>query len=103
MKFIRNVIVVALALSLSACATKWVKAGSTEQDLLTDQAYCEQDADSAFAMRGRLEALANALDKRGYFERCMIAHGWRDKDGQIASVQPSTRNDPPLSLPGYSR
>ncbi len=101
----RSLAVVALAIALSACATKWVKPGAGEQDLLADQSSCEQDAEAAFANGGGpLQNLSSKLDKRGYFDRCMIAHGWRDDEGRMATVQatPATRSDP-LYLPGYSR
>jgi hypothetical protein len=104
MKIARRIAVVALALALSACATKWVKPGSSEQDLLTDQSECEADAEAAFATQGRLQNIAASVDKRGFFERCMIAHGWRDKDGKIASARaPFASRTQPLYLPGYSR
>jgi hypothetical protein len=106
MAITRSIAVVAVALALSACATKWVKPGAGEQDLLADQTSCEQDAEAAFANDGsRLKALTTKLDKKGAFERCMIARGWRDKDGKIASVQatPAARSTQPLYLPGYSR
>ena len=102
----RSILVVALAIALSACATKWVKPGAGEQDLLADQSSCEQDAEAAFANGGsRLQALNTKLDKKGAFERCMIGRGWRDKDGRITSVQatPAARSSQPLYLPGYSR
>ena len=105
MAITRSIAVVALALALSACATKWVKPGAGEQDLLADQSSCEQDAEAAFANDGgRLKALTTKIDKKGAFERCMIGRGWRDKDGRITSVQaaPATRSQP-LYLPGYSR
>ena len=101
----RSVATIALALALSACATKWVKPGASEQDLLADRANCERDAEAAFAnVDGRLERLSSKIDKQGFFDRCMIAQGWRDRDGKITSVQatPATRSDP-LYLPGYSR
>ena len=81
MRFIQRVAVVALALATSACATQWEKPGSTRQDLTTDQAVCENAAENEFSKRdeGRLQGWATALDKRGYFERCMIAHGWGTK------------------------
>lgn len=100
-----RVAVAALTLALSACATGWVKPGSSEQDLVTDKASCEQEADAAFATGGRLQAVTSAVDKRGAFDRCMIARGWRDKEGRIASTAPrsATPASGPLYLPGYSR
>jgi hypothetical protein len=81
MRFIQTITVGALALSLSACATKWEKPGTTQQDLATDQAVCESATENEYANRneGRLQSLTTSLDKRGYFERCMIAHGWGTK------------------------
>jgi hypothetical protein len=78
MRFIQTVVLGALALSLSACATKWEKPGTTQQDLATDRASCESAAENEYANRdeGRLQRLATSLDKRGFYERCMIAHGW---------------------------
>jgi hypothetical protein len=81
MRFIQRVAVVALALAISACATQWEKPGTTAQDLASDQAFCENAAENAFAKmdEGRLQGWASALDKRGAFERCMIARGWGTK------------------------
>ena len=81
MRFIRRVAVVALALALSACATEWERPGSTQQDLATDQAFCENATETEFSNRdeGRLQGWSTSLDKRGYFERCMIARGWGTK------------------------
>lgn len=78
MRFIHRISVVALALALPACATKWERAGATQQDLAADQAFCENAAENEFAgmEQGRLQGWASSLDKRGAFERCMIAHGW---------------------------
>ena len=77
MRFIQRAAVVALALATSACAAQWERPGSTQQDLATDQAFCENAAENAFYMdEGRLQGWASALDKRGAFERCMIARGW---------------------------
>ena len=105
MAITRSVAVVVLALALSACATGWVKPGASEQDLAADQAVCEQEADAEFAMGSRFKQWSVAIDKQGAYDRCMIAHGWRDKNGRIASTEPrtATRTDPPLYLPGYSR
>ena len=106
MAITRRIAVVALALALSACATKWVKPGAGEQDLLADQSYCEREAEAAFAnVNGRLERLASNLDRRGAYDRCMIAQGWRDREGRVASVQtpPASARSEPLYLPGYSR
>ena len=81
MRFIQRVGAVALALATSACAKQWEKPGSTVQDLTTDQAVCENAAENEFSNRdeGRLQGWATSFDKRGYFERCMIAHGWGTK------------------------
>jgi hypothetical protein len=78
MRFIQRAAVVALALATSACATQWERPSSTQQDLATDQAFCEITAENAFANmdEARLHGWASALDKRGAFERCMIARGW---------------------------
>jgi hypothetical protein len=78
MRFVQTVTVAALALALCACATKWEKPGSTQQDLAADQAFCENAAENEYANRdeGRLQSWATSLDKRGFYERCMIAHGW---------------------------
>ena len=105
MTITRNLAVVALAFALSACAMGWVKPGASEQDLAADQATCEREADAEFAMGSRLKQLTVAVDKRGAYDRCMIAHGWRDKNGRVASTESrtATRNEPPLYLPGYSR
>ena len=105
MAITRTIAVVGLTLALSACATKWVKPGASEQDLLADQSYCESDAEAAFARGGPLQNLSSKIDKKGAFERCMIGRGWRDKEGRITSVQaaPAARTSQPLYLPGYSR
>ena len=81
MRFIQRIAVVALALASSACATQWERPGSTAQDLAADQAFCENAAENAFAKmdEGRLQGWASALDKRGAFERCMMARGWGTK------------------------
>lgn len=81
MRFIQRVAVVALALASSACAAQWERPGSTQQDLATDRAFCENAAENEFANRdeGRLQGWATSLDKRGAFERCMIARGWGTK------------------------
>ena len=81
MRFIQTVSVAALALALSACAAKWEKPGSTQQDLAADQAFCENAAASEYGNRdeGRLQSWTTSLDKRGFYERCMIAHGWGAK------------------------
>jgi hypothetical protein len=78
MRFIQRVAVVALALAISGCAVQWERQGSTQQDLATDRAFCENAAENAFANKdeGRLQGWATALDKRGAFERCMMARGW---------------------------
>ena len=79
MRVIQTVAIGALALSLSACATKWEKPGTTQQDLATDQTFCEKATENEYGNRneGRLQSwTTTSLDKRGYFERCMIAHGW---------------------------
>jgi hypothetical protein len=81
MRFIQRIAVVALALAASACATEWERPGSTAQDLAADQAFCENATETEFSRRdeGRLQGWASSLDKRGYFERCMIARGWGTK------------------------
>jgi hypothetical protein len=78
MRFIQRIAVVALALASSACATQWERPGSTREDLATDQEFCETTAKDEFANRdeGRLQGWATALDRRGAYERCMMAHGW---------------------------
>ena len=78
MRFIQGIAVAVLALAASGCATKWERSGATSQDLAADRAFCENTAEKAFADRdeGRLRAWETALDKRGAFERCMMAHGW---------------------------
>lgn len=107
MNIVRNVAVVALALAASACATKWVKPGATEQELAQDQARCEIDTENEFADATRgVKALGSYVDRRGYLERCMIARGWRDKATQTANVQappPASDTELPLRFPVYSR
>jgi hypothetical protein len=107
MKIIRSVAVIAFALALSACATKWAKPGAGEQELAQDQARCEQDTENEFAdATGGLKGLGSYVDRRGYFERCMIIRGWRDRATQTADVQapsPSSETDLPLRFPVYSR
>jgi hypothetical protein len=78
MRFIQRAAVAALALAISACATQWDRPGSTEEDLASDRAFCENAAENEFAgmEEGRLQGWATALDRRGAFERCMMAHGW---------------------------
>jgi hypothetical protein len=78
MRFIQSVAVVASALALAACAVQWEKPGSTQQDLATDRARCENAAEREFSNRdeGLLQGWATGLDKRGYFEQCMVARGW---------------------------
>jgi hypothetical protein len=105
MKIIRRVAVVAFAAALSGCAAEWVKPDATKQDLLADRSNCEREAETEYSgAGGGLRGLGASIDKRGFFERCMTAHGWRAKSSQTASVQasPSTRTDPPLTF-GYSR
>jgi hypothetical protein len=81
MRFSQRIAVVTLVLAVSACATQWERPGSTEQDLAADEAFCENAAEKEFSDRdeGRLQGWASSLDKRGYFERCMIAQGWGTK------------------------
>jgi hypothetical protein len=78
MQFIQRVVVVASALALAACAVQWQKPGSTEQNLATDRALCERAAENEFSGRheGLLQSWGTSLDKRGYFEQCMVARGW---------------------------
>jgi hypothetical protein len=107
MNIIRSIAVMALALASAGCATDWVKIGATEQELLADRTSCERDAESEYAGEGgRLEALGSYVDRRGFFERCMIARGWRNKATETASVEsppPATDADLPLRFPVYSR
>ena len=81
MRFTQTVTVAVLALALSACAAKWEKPGSTQQDLAADQGLCEKSAENEYANRdeGRLQGWVTSLDKRGFYERCMIAQGWGTK------------------------
>ena len=105
MKLIRRVAVVALALASSACATEWVKPGGSEQELLADKGSCERDAESEFKSGG-LQGVGTFVDRRGYFDRCMIARGWRDKKSETAIVQdapPPSDTELPLRFPVYSR
>jgi hypothetical protein len=106
MKIVRSVAVIALALAFAACATKWVRPGATEQDLAQEQARCERDTDIEFSdATGGLKGLGSYVDRRGYFERCMINRGWRDRATQTetAEVQPTSDTDLPLRFPVHSR
>jgi hypothetical protein len=102
MKFTRTPIVAVLSLALCGCASPtWVRSGATEQDLLTDQYYCERDvrqsnfgetkeSDEKQAAGGwtaagdsigsGMSSLGAAIGKRQFFDRCMVAHGWRDQN-----------------------
>ena len=81
MRFIQRIAVVAVALAAPASATAWERPGSTERELASDQAFCENATETEFSKKdeGRLQGWASSLDKRGYFERCMIARGWGTK------------------------
>jgi hypothetical protein len=105
MNLIRRAAVVALALASAACATDWIKPGASEQELLADKGSCEREAENEYASGG-LQGVSTFVDRRGYFDRCMIARGWRDKAAETAIVQdtpPAAETELPLRFPVYSR
>ncbi len=66
----------AIVFGLCGCAPQpmiWVKPGASQQDYNKDSYDCERDLrQSGYYGDG----LAGAINMRGFFERCMIAHGW---------------------------
>jgi clan AA aspartic protease (TIGR02281 family) len=65
----------AIALCVAGCARNvWVKPGATQADFNVDRYDCERDArQSGYFGTG----LVGALNMQGFYNRCMVAHGWR--------------------------
>lgn len=59
-------------LALAACGpeTTWVRDGATPQNLQRDSYDCEKDARQS-------GYFGSTLEMRGFFERCLVARGWR--------------------------
>jgi hypothetical protein len=74
---------------LTGCAspTVWNKSGATQQDFATEQYACERDSRQS---GGFDSGLIGAIEVQGYFNRCMVAHGWYLQDK--AQVQTSAAN-----------
>ena len=64
----------AITLGVAGCAKDvWVKPGATQADFNVDRYACERDArQSGYFGTG----LVGALNMKGFYERCMVAHGW---------------------------
>lgn len=133
MNYGKLILVFAFGLAIAGCAhPTWVKPGASDQDLLTDQYYCERDVrQSNFGEQQESEAaqlqggyaaagdsigtgianLGAAIGRKEFFNRCMMAHGWRDQPNAsapavampIAAQHPAvtleTAPDSPASLP----
>jgi membrane-associated protease RseP (regulator of RpoE activity) len=73
------VAVCATGFVLSGCAsTVWVKDGATQQDFATDSYSCERDMRQSGYYGGGILGVLNAQD---FEARCMVAHGWRSREG----------------------
>jgi hypothetical protein len=82
----RTIFVLALGLSLSACAQRiWNKPGATQQDFATDSYACEKDARQSGYFGG---GLTGALNMQEFDDRCMVAHGWH-LSNQTSPTQPN--------------
>ena len=70
----RAIIIATAALLLAGCApTVWDKPGATQSDFNMDSYQCEKDArQSGYYGNG----LAGALEMKGFYDRCMVAHGY---------------------------
>lgn len=69
-------VIVLLAGSLIACSSSgWQRQGATRADFDRDAYECERDVRQSARAGGRLE-------RAGYFERCLHAHGWNDDAGE---------------------
>lgn len=66
---------VAVGLMLAGCVSGgWQKPGGTARDFQRDAYDCERDI--------RQSVHPGGLDVRaGYFERCLMAHGWENNAG----------------------
>jgi hypothetical protein len=64
-----------IACAASGCAgpTLWDKPGATQQDYSADSYECEKVVRLSGYYGGGLIGAANA---KGFFDRCMYAHGW---------------------------
>jgi hypothetical protein len=77
---------------LVGCApTLWVKSGATEQDFNRDSYACERDArQSGYFGSG----LVGEMNMRAFYERCMVAQGWRKQQQQERSTESTTEIRP---------
>lgn len=65
-----------LALLATGCAESyiWTKDDTTQQDFARDAYSCERDVRQSGYYGG---GLAGALEMQAFFDRCMVAHGYK--------------------------
>ena len=71
---------------LSGCApTIWDKPGATQVDFSRESYECERDVRQSRTGSG----LLGALDARGFYNRCMAAHGYYPQRSGATGLRPA--------------
>ena len=82
----RAMITTALALLFASCTpTVWEKPGAGQADFNQDSYECERDVRQSRTGTG----LLGTLDARGFYNRCMSAHGYHPNGGTAPGLRPA--------------
>ncbi|MEJ0020405.1 MAG: hypothetical protein WDN25_28415 [Acetobacteraceae bacterium] len=87
----RSLLLILLGLSGCGQNSQWIKEGTSIQDYNSDSYACERDARQSGYFGG---GLVGALNMQSFFNKCMVAHGWRLANAASVSSPP---------IPGFTQ